>query len=129
MITLEQAQQYLVSVGIVAPDFIVQLWVDRVNTIQPCLDEHYDPATALLIQMYLIGLMGVLGNGGKYITSQTAPSGASQSYKYGALQDNYRSALSLLNSLDPYGCSGPLVPAEPGARAGMWLGRGGCDCV
>lgn len=128
MITLEQAQQYLVSVGVVAPDFIVQLWVDRLNAIQPCLDEHYDPATALLIQMYLIGLMGVLGNGGKYITSQTAPSGASQSYKYGALQDNYRSALSLLNSLDPYGCSGPLVPAEPGARAGMWLGRGGCEC-
>lgn len=129
MITLEQAQAYLASVGIVAPDFIVQLWVDRVNTIQPCLDEHYDPATALLIQMYLIGLMGVLGNGGKYITSQTAPSGALQSYKYGALQDNYRSALSLLNSFDPYGCAGPLIPAEPGARAGMWLGRGGCDCV
>lgn len=129
MITLEQAQEYLVSVGIVAPDFIVQLWVDRVNTIQPCLDEHYDPATALLIQMYLIGLMGVLGNGGKYITSQTAPSGASQSYKYGALQDNYRSALSLLNSLDPFGCASPLIPAEPGASAGMWLGRGGCDYV
>ena len=128
MIPLEQAQEYLVSVGIVAPDFIVQLWVDRVNTIEPCLNEHYDPATALLIQMYLIGLMGVLGNGGKYITSQTAPSGASQSYKYGALQDNYRSALSLLNSFDPYGCAGPLVPAEPGARAGMWLGKGGCDC-
>lgn len=129
MITLEQAQEFLQSVGITAPDFIVQLWVDRVNTIQECLDEHYDPATALLIQLYLIQLMGVVSNGGRYVTSQTAPSGASQSYKYGALIDNYRSTLSMLNSLDPYGCSGPLIPAEPGAKAGMWIGRGGCDCV
>jgi hypothetical protein len=129
MITLEQAQQYLVSVGIVAPDFIVQLWVDRVNTIQPCFEEHYDPATALLIQMYLIGLMGVVA-GDRYVTSQTAPkTGASQSYRYGTLTERYRANLSLLNNLDPFGCSGPLVPAEPGASAGMWLGRGGCDCV
>ena len=130
MITLTQAQQYLASVGITIPDFLLQLWVERANTILPCLEEHYDAGTATLILMYLIGLTGVTA-GDRYVTSQSAPSGASQSYRYGTMSERYRAALSLLNNLDPYGCTGALIPAEPGARAGMWLGKGGCEdgCV
>lgn len=127
-ITIEQAREYLASIGVTVPDFMLQLLVDRANTIAPCLDLHYDTATATLILLYLVGLYGVIGNGGKYITSQTAPSGASQSYKYGALSDNYRSAKSLLTLFDPYGCATPLIPAQPGVSLGMWLGQGGCDC-
>lgn len=126
-LTLEQAQAYLVSVGIVMPDAIVQLFVNRANTIQPCLDEHYDADTSALILLYLIGLTGTVA-GDRYVTSQSAPSGASQSYRYGTLAERYKSALNLLRLLDPYGCTGALIPALPGANAGMWLGRGGCDC-
>lgn len=125
-ITLEQAQEYLASVGITIPAFMLQLLVDRANTIGPCLDEHYDPATATLILLYLVGLFGVV-QGDRYVTSETAPkTGASRSYRYGTLQDRYRASLSLLNSLDTFGCSGPLIPAEPGPSVGMWLGKGGC---
>jgi hypothetical protein len=128
-ITLDQAREYLASVGIVMPDFMLQLFVDRANTIAPCLDEHYDSATATLILMYLIGMFGVVGGGGRYVMSQTAPSGASQSYRYGALADNYRSARSLLTLFDPFGCATGLIPPQPGANLGMWVGQGGCDCV
>ena len=127
MLTLEQAQAYLVSVGIVMPDAVVQLFVNRANTIQPCLDEHYDADTATLILLYLMGLIGTVA-GDRYVTSQSAPSGASQSYRYGTLTERYKAALNLLQLLDPYGCTDGLIPALPGANAGMWLGKGGCEC-
>ena len=50
MITTEQAKEYLDSIGIKLPDFILAALVEQVNSIQECLDAHYSPATALLIQ-------------------------------------------------------------------------------
>lgn len=67
MITTEQAKEYLESVGITLPDFILQAIVEQANSIQECLDAHYPPATALLIQSYLLGLMA-LGQGDRYIS-------------------------------------------------------------
>ena len=81
MVTLEQAKEYLESQGITIPDFVLQALVDQANSIQECLDAHYPTSTALLIQLYLLALMG-LGQGDKYISSQTAPSGASRSFRY-----------------------------------------------
>lgn len=81
MVTLEQAKEYLESQGITIPDFVLQALVDQANSIQECLDAHYPASTALLIQLYLLALMG-LGQGDKYISSQTAPSGASRSFRY-----------------------------------------------
>lgn len=128
MITLLQAQQYLASVGIKLPEFMLQLLIDRAVTIQPCLDEHYDAATSTLILLYLIGLFGVV-QGDKYVSSHSAPSGASESFRYGTLTERYKSGRNLLELFDPYGCTGALIPALPGSNGGMWIGRGGCDCV
>jgi hypothetical protein len=72
MVTLEQAKEYLESQGITIPDFVLQALVDQANSIQECLDAHYPASTALLIQLYLLALMG-LGQGDKYISSQTGP--------------------------------------------------------
>ncbi|WNS21614.1 hypothetical protein RRJ53_12705 [Enterobacter hormaechei] len=130
MITTEQAKEYLESVGITLPDFILQALVDQTNSIQECLDAHYSPATALLIQSYLLGLMA-LGQGDKYVSSHTAPSGASESFRYQALSDRWKGSLNLLRGLDKYGCANSLIPADPTATpafAGIWIGRGGCMC-
>lgn len=94
MVTIEQAKEYLDSVGITLPDFILQALVDQANSIQDCLDSHYPASTALLIQLYLIGLMG-LAQGDKYISSQTAPSGASRSFRYHSFADRWKGSLSL----------------------------------
>lgn len=61
MVTLEQAKEYLRAVELPFPILFFRL-VDRANSIQECLDAHYPASTALLIQLYLLALMG-LGQG------------------------------------------------------------------
>lgn len=129
MITTEQAKEYLESVGITLPDFILQALLEQAGSIQECLDAHYPPATALLIQSYLLGLMA-LGQGDKYISSQTGPNGASRSFRYLSFTDRWKASLGLLRGLDKYGCATSLIPPDPTntAFAGIWIARGGCMC-
>lgn len=130
MITTEQAKEYLKSVGITLPEFILEALVEQANSIQECLDSHYSPATALLIQSYLLGMMA-LGQGDKYVSSHTAPSGASESFRYQSFSDRWKGSLNLLRGLDKYGCATALIPADPTAApafAGIWIGKGGCMC-
>lgn len=131
MPTLEELKAYLASIGINAPDFILEAWLEAVAAMQACLDEHYPPATAKLIALYTLGLYG-MATGDRYISSQTAPSGASQSFKYKSLADGWKAQLSMLNTLDKYGCAGPYIPANPTAPGiGAMVGkpvRRGCGC-
>lgn len=129
MVTQEQAKEYLASQGITLPDFILTALVEQANSIQECLDANYPPSTALLIQMYLLGLMG-LGQGDKYISSQSAPSGASRSFRYGSFADSWKGSLGLLRGLDKNGCATALIPADPTQQsfAGIWIAKGGCMC-
>lgn len=128
MLTTDQAKQYLQSQGIDnVPDFILAAWIELVNSIQPCLDEHYPAGVALLIQSYLLALMAY-GQGDKYISSQSAPSGASRSFRYQGFADRWRAMLALLRGLDTNGCATGLIPPDPTqtAHAGIWIGKGGC---
>lgn len=129
MVTKEKAKEYLESQGITLPDFVLDALVEQVNSIQDCLDANYPASTALLIQLYLLGLMG-LGQGDKYISSQTAPSGASRSFRYQSFSDRWKGALNLLRGLDKKGCAIGLIPPDPTnkAFAGVWIGKGGCFC-
>lgn len=128
-ITIEQLVEYLTSIGVpIPPTFILQAWLDTVAAIQPCLDgAGYPESTQVLIYMYVLGLMGYV-NADKQISSQTAPSGASQSFRWGAFADRYRSLRSLLDALDTSGCSESVIPPEPGAGAGLWVSTGGKCC-
>lgn len=128
-LTLEQAREYLASQGIVLPDFLLQALVDQANSVIDCLNEHYSASTGLLIMLYLVSLMA-LGQGDRYISSQTAPSGASRSFRYLSFTDRWNGQLSLLRGLDKYGCTDGLIPPDPTkkAYAGLWTARGGCMC-
>lgn len=129
MVTIEQAKEYLQSQGITLPDFVLSALVEQANSIQECLDAHYPASTSLLIQLYLLALMG-LGQGDKYISSQTAPSGASRSFRYQSFSDRWKGAVNLLRGLDKYGCAISITPPDPTnkAFAGLWVGKGGCMC-
>lgn len=129
MITPEQAKEYLTGQGIELPDFILTALVEQANSIQECLDANYPASTALLIQVYLIALMA-LGQGDKYISSQSAPSGASRSFRYQSFPDRWAGSLSLLRGLDKKGCANGLTPPDPSQKAfaGIWIGKGGCMC-
>lgn len=128
MITEAQARQYLQSQGLDnVPDFILAAWLETVGSIQDCLDAHYPEATAMLIQAYLLALMGY-AQGDKFISSQTAPSGAARSFRYQGFADRWRGMLALLRGLDTYGCAAGLIPPDPTttAHAGLWVAKGGC---
>lgn len=129
MITTAQAKEYLESVGITLPDFILAALVEQANSIEECLNANYSPATALLIQMYLLGLMG-LGQGDRYISSQSAPSGASRSFRYQSFADRWKGSMALLRGLDKNGCATALIPPDPTqqAFAGLWIAKGNCMC-
>ncbi|CZV41061.1 TPA: hypothetical protein R4200_003761 [Enterobacter hormaechei subsp. oharae] len=129
MVTLEQAKGYLQSQGVSIPDFVLQALVDQANSIQECLDAHYPASVALLIQLYLLALMG-LAQGDKYISSQTGPNGASRSFRYQSFPDRWKGALALLRVTDKHGCANDLIPPDPTntAFAGIWIGKGGCMC-
>lgn len=129
MLTIAQAKEYLSSQGITLPDFVLDLLVEQANSINECLTEHYDDATATLIQLYLLRLLG-LSQGDRYISSQSGPSGASRSFRYQSLQDGFRGARSLLVNLDTHGCATGLIPSDPtnAAYAGLWIATGGCMC-
>lgn len=129
MVTLEQAKEYLESQGITIPDFVLQALVDQANSIQECLDAHYPASVALLIQLYLLALMG-LAQGDKYISSQTGPNGASRSFRFQSFSDRWKGAVALLRVTDKHGCANDLIPQDPTntAFAGIWIARGGCMC-
>lgn len=124
-LTLEQARQYLASVGVTLPDFMLELLVLRVNEIDDCLiGAGYSDGTAMLIKLYALGLLG-LTSGDKYVTSESAPNGASRSYRYGTLAERYTATLRLLEALDRSGCTSGLVPPNPtAASAGLWVSTG-----
>lgn len=129
MLTEAQATEYLESQGIELPSFLISALIERVNSIQECLDAHYPAGTAMLIQMYLLALMA-LAQGDRYISSQTSPSGASLSFRYQSSADRWAGTRSLLMGLDKEGCALGLIPADPTskAHAGMWIAKGGCMC-
>lgn len=126
-VTVEQAQEYLEGQGITLPSFVLSALVEQANSINSCLDANYSASTALLIQLYLLGLIG-LAQGDRYISSQTAPSGASRSFRYRDFKDRWQGALSLLRGLDKKGCASGLIPPDPTATAfgGMWVAKGSC---
>jgi hypothetical protein len=128
-LTDEQAREYLASVGITLPPFMLTLLVAQANSIDACLiGAGYSDATALLIKLYAIGLLGVV-QGDRYVTSQRAPSGAGQSFRYGTLSERYSAGLSLLNRLDTAGCAAGIIPPDPtGARAFFGVSTGGGCC-
>ena len=126
-LTLEQAKEYLASIGIAIPDFMLQIIVDKANSIDACLiASGYPEGDALLIKLYVVGLYGIV-QGDAYITSQRAPNGAGRSFRYRSLSEQYDSTLNLLNNLDTSGCASSLVPSKPGEyRAALYVSNGGC---
>ncbi|MBC1122860.1 hypothetical protein FSG42_004210 [Escherichia coli] len=126
MVTTEQAREYLESQGIDLPDVILSLLVEQANSVNECLDANYPASTATLIQLYLIGLLG-LTQANKYISSQTGPNSASQSYRYVDFNKKLKAARTLLYSVDKHHCTAELIPADPEttAHAGIWIGKSG----
>ena len=127
MLTLQQAKAYLATIGLAPPEPIIMAWLDMFNELQDCLDgAGYSVATQSLILSYLLGLYGLSG-GNMYISSQSAPSGASRSFRFADLRNAWKGHIGMLRMLDPKGCTNSLVPAAPDKKSAAFIVvKGGC---
>ena len=123
MITVEQVQAYLASIGVTLPPEMIGCLITTLEQLEPCFTENgYPECTQDLISLYLIGMIAISSGVGQ-IKSQTGPNGASRSFNYG---DQWRQLRGMLAVLDPAGCTTPLQPADPNAKAALFIGLGSC---
>lgn len=126
MITPERAIAYLKTHGMTFPPDDLAALLVLVGTIEPCLETNYPPEVVALIQLYLLGLLS-FSQYTRYISSQSAPNGASRSFRYTSLPDTWRGLANMLAMLDPKGCASGLIPAAPfqSKHAALFVGVAG----
>lgn len=127
MLTKQQAKEILDSLGISPPDVLIDAWLAVFYGLIECMELNgYDKALQLLILTHLITLYGI-SLGSKYISSQSAPSGASRSFRYNGLHDTFKSNLAMIRMLDKKGCTDGSLPPDPTKKnAALLVAKGGC---
>lgn len=125
VITFEDAQEYLSGQGINLPAILLRAIVARINRLEPCfIGGGYLEEDIALLGMYLVGLLGLVSADGR-IRSQSAPSGASQSFFFADMDERYRSYLGQIGGLDPDGCAGSIIPPNPtGSSCALFISPG-----
>jgi len=107
------------------PSVMVDLHIESVDSKDACLDANYPSGTIKLLKYYYIAMMCSAANGGqKQITSQRAPSGASQGYSY----YDQKSELTLKKAIEALDTAGCLTSMLPGSRFQIGATGKGCRC-
>lgn len=111
MITTTDLKNYLTQLGVTVPDFMLQAMVNKANATEACLiGAGVSEDDITLILMYSAAVLAMQAQG-RQITSQSAPSGASQSYKYG---DTLNGLKAQIRALDTTGCTSALLTGGSG---------------
>lgn len=102
----------LKSRGVSMSDVELNGIICLVSSISECLDANYtDDCVKSSIMLYA-GILLSVNSAGRYVTSHSSPSGASQSFSYGS-----KPWLALYNQMklfDKAGCTGDLVEDPTG---------------
>lgn len=92
-----------------------------------CLELNYPDECVRSALLLWASILLASSTGGRYVTSQHAPSGASQSFAYGTKP--WTSLYNQLRLLDPKGCLSGLI-SDPGATGQPFFkvvtGKRGC---
>lgn len=122
--TTTDAAAYLSQLGLSLPEPILAALVAKVESVNACMDANgYSASDQELIRYYLLGLLAI-SSAGRRVSSQSAPSGASQSYNYADAQIEMRKLKAALALIDTNGCTADLIPSEPGPQAAMYVVTG-----
>ena len=107
-LTLEDFKARFPSIS--APDVVIEDFIDVVAQIQPCLESNYPDAVARMIA-YNLAAHFCEESSGKRVKSQTAPSGASQSYDLGTGKDGLAATSfgRIALQMDTAGCTGAFT--------------------
>ena len=124
---LDQLKQFLTAMGVpLPPDFVLEALLEVDPGVQECLAAHgLSAAKILLVNLYVLGLQAIPGST-KFISSQSAPSGASQSFRYTSEADAFKNVRALLRNIDKWGCTDGLIPSV-GNQAALFVSKG-CGC-
>ncbi|MFP7606796.1 DUF7370 family protein [Serratia quinivorans] len=115
-ITAAQVKQQLSALGYTIPDFMIDAYLCKLESISQCLEAAgYDECDMMLIQMYAVTLMAITAFSQR-IKSQSAPSGASRSFDY---TGDVKTMRDTLTALDTAGCTVPL-PIDVGSSVGFF---------
>lgn len=126
-ITIEEAREMLAQLGLALPNFILLSILGIVNKIIPCMvGGGYDADTQRLVLSYAIALLAI-SQGARRVKSQTAPSGASQSFEYGTLVEQGRGIRAALSMLDPNNCAGAVIPVDQAAPIALYSVGSPCE--
>lgn len=127
MPSLSELKEFLTAMGVpLPPDFVLEALLEVDPGVQECLAAHgLSHAKILLVNLYVLGLQAIPGST-KFISSQSAPSGASQSFRYTSEADAFKNVRALLRNIDKWGCTDGLIPSV-GNQAALFVSKG-CGC-
>lgn len=126
-ITAEPLNQFLAAQGVTLDPLMVDAIVELANNadLHACFEANgYTAAAQTVLCLYLAYLIA-LGSFSRFITSQSAPNGASRSFNQASLSDMWKGALSAIGPFDPAGCLADFLPQDPtvtkrfGSRVGV----------
>ncbi|MFC0945777.1 hypothetical protein ACFGWO_07545 [Pasteurella multocida] len=102
--------EFIGELGYSVPDVVLSLLIEKVDEKDSELNKAgYDDITQSLIKLYSIGLL-VINQGGRKLSSQSAPSGSGRSFTYD--HDSFKRLKSLLANLDRSGVMNDLPIAS-----------------
>ena len=123
MLTVDEVMEYLTQLGLSLPASMVALLVAQVNELESCLvGAGLEPCAIRLALLQGAALLAI-STGARRVTSHSAPSGASQSFGYGALAEQATMLRNSIRALGAWGCLGPILPAT-GGNASLFVGLG-----
>lgn len=114
-ITVEELTTYLEGQGVTLDPLVATAIVELANNpnLAECMEANgYSPAFQTLLALYLAYLLAI-ANFSRYITSQTAPNGASRSFSKATLAEMWSGTLSALRAFDPAHCLDEFLPEDP----------------
>lgn len=121
-IDIAEAKDWLSGNGFDIPDLVLSAWLEIIEEKRLCLG---DGSKAKLAVFYLLSLYG-LSSGNRYISSQSAPSGAGRSFKYSDLSSAWKGNLQMLKMFDVNKCLADSIPPSPADNktGALFIGRG-----
>lgn len=125
--TLEQAQEYLDGLGISVPEFLLQAWLDDLESRKDCLEGHYTASQIIEIFTLFLALK-VSAQGGRYVSNQGLSGGLYQGFRYKDDKSLWKGLTNSLKLLDKHMCIIDLIPDDPYStgRGFIFTVRSGC---
>lgn len=120
--------EYMAQLGLTLPSIIVEYLVEQVNQTEQCLIGAGLTPSAVHLSLLQAAAIMAISTGARRIKSRSSPSGASQSFEYGTIDQQGAMLRASIKSLGAWDCLGPILPKTETAKGGLMIGLGHRAC-